>query len=71
MEPQQSEAGSHRYSAFLYSLDVFAPIIDLKAKSRWVPKSHKGAIWVYFVIHTIAGLLLVPIGLAAVTGILK
>jgi len=35
MEPQQSEAGLHRYSAFLYSLDVFAPIIDLKAKSRW------------------------------------
>ena len=72
MEPQQSETSNHRYNAFLYSLDVFAPIVDFKAKSRWVPKPHKPRLWFYFVIHTIAGsLLLVPIGLAAVTGVFK
>jgi hypothetical protein len=71
MEPKAPEAANHKYNALLYSLDVFAPIVDLKADSVWAPKSDKRCIWIYFVIHRLAGFLLVPIGIAAVTGIVK
>ena len=71
MEPKAPAAANHKYNALLYSLDVFAPIVDLKADSMWAPKSDKRCIWIYFVIHRLAGFLLVPIGIAAVTGIVK
>jgi hypothetical protein len=71
MQPKVPEAGNYKYSPLLYSLDVFAPFIDLKADSMWTPKSNRRWIWFYFVIHRLAGFLLIPIGIAAVTGIVK
>ena len=59
-----------RYNAFWYSLDVFAPIIDLEAAKVWAPLPGETLRWVCFRVLRILGWLLVPIAIAAFTGFL-
>ncbi len=60
-----------RYNAFWYSLDLFLPIIKLGEADVWTPKDDRRWANLYRKVHIIIGSLFVPIGLAALTGIIK
>jgi hypothetical protein len=60
-----------RYHATWYSLALFLPIISLEDAKVWTPKPHRGFARFYMRVHMIFGYLLIPIGLAAWTGIIK
>jgi uncharacterized protein YjbI with pentapeptide repeats len=60
------------YNAFWYSLDLFAPVIDLEAASAYRPQKKKHPfLYHYSRLHRVLGWILVPIGAAAVTGLTK
>jgi hypothetical protein len=59
------------YSAFWYSLDLFVPIARLQAADRWVPKQQRYLAWIYLRLHVLLGWVLVPLGLAAVSGLIQ
>jgi hypothetical protein len=76
MELQQERNGQrsspmHVYNAFWYSVDLFAPVIDLKTASVWVPKRHRRFARNYVYLHRILGWILIPIGLAALSGLIS
>jgi hypothetical protein len=73
MEATEEKFKDRRYNiwyAFWYSLDVFAPIIDLEAAKVWSPASGQTLRWLVFRLERILGWLLVPIAIAAFTGFL-
>jgi hypothetical protein len=59
------------YNPFWFSLDVFAPIIDLEAARIWQPRPEKHWLWNYLRIQRILGWILVPLALVAITGALQ
>ena len=59
------------YNSFWYSLDLLTPLIDLDAAKVWVPSKNCGFKRNYARFHRIIGWILVPIGIAAITGIIK
>ncbi len=71
MEPQKPEYAAWKYTGFWYSADVFLPFIDLQAANIWMPKKnfpfHRHSVRVLRII----GWVLVPMGLMALTGIIK
>ena len=72
MVPQDiRENSATTYNPFWYSLDLFAPVIDLQSAKNWMPKQHRAFARNYVHLHRILGWVLVPIGIAAWTGILK
>jgi hypothetical protein len=71
MTPQKPEDSDRSYNAFWYSVDLFAPVINLQAANVWRPIDSSRLRLFYMRIHSMLGWLLVPIGLAAWTGILK
>lgn len=71
MDPQKLEYKKRPYSRFLYSLDLFLPIVDLQFASVWMPKQGRRAARRYLPVHVIAGWILITILVAALTGILK
>jgi hypothetical protein len=60
-----------KYNAFWYSFDLFLPLIDLNVSSVWVPKNTHPRVLHYMRAHMILGFILIPIGLAAFTGIIS
>jgi hypothetical protein len=60
-----------KYHAIWYSLALFLPIISLEDAKIWTPKVHRRFARIYMRLHIILGYLLIPIGLAAWTGIIK
>ncbi len=60
-----------RYNPLWYSLDLFLPFINLQAAGVWMPRQDSRLRRNYARVHTILGWDLIPIGLAAVTGIIK
>jgi len=65
---------SRYYNPFWYSLDLFAPVIDLGSAKTWEPgPKHKYPRFArqYSYLHKILGWILIPIALAAITGYLK
>lgn len=60
-----------KYHAFWYSLDAFVPIIDLSINQGWLPKPECRLAWNYLALHRLAGAILIPIGFAAFSGIIK
>jgi hypothetical protein len=73
MEVTEERFKGRRYNfwyAFWYSLDVFAPIIDLEAAKVWEPIPGQTLRWLVFRLERILGWLLVPIAIAAFTGFL-
>lgn len=58
-----------RYCPFLYTLDLFLPIIGFGYTDLWTPRRRWARI--YKPVHVVVGHLFVPIGLAAWTGIIK
>jgi len=71
MEAQKPEYENRPYSAFWYSLDVFLPFVDLQAAGLWTPRRDRRFARTYVAIHTLLGWILIPIGLAAVSGLIK
>jgi len=71
MEPQKSEYTQRKYSPFWYSVDVYLPIIKLHDAEIWKPKEAYVLTHVWRRIHTILGWALIPIALAAWTGMLS
>lgn len=71
VQPQDPKDEGRRYNPLWYSLDLFLPFIDLQAADVWMPSEHSWVRRHYARVHTILGWILIPIGLAAVTGIIK
>jgi len=79
VEPKEKIAASRKLSlaqSLGYSLRMFMPIGDIPSGARWNP-SERRLPWCncltfesYATMHRIAGLLLVPLGIAAATGVL-
>jgi hypothetical protein len=55
---------------FLYSLDLFLPIVNLRVDELWLPN---GPWWLhlYATIHALVGWLIVPLLVAALAGIIR
>jgi hypothetical protein len=64
------DKGRH-YDAFWYSLDLFLPIATLQAADVWIPRQSSWIKRSYAGIHAVLGWILIPIGLAAVTGLVS
>ena len=74
METQSSEEqhrAQNHYSPFWYSLATFLPFVQLEDAQIWRPRATAHFARTYLRMHMILGYLLVPIGLAAWTGIIK
>ncbi|MFQ5605957.1 MAG: pentapeptide repeat-containing protein, partial [bacterium] len=69
--PDRHQPDQFKYNPFWYSLDLFVPVIDLKAASIWQPKSERWFVRHYMRLHSVLGWLLIPIGLAALSGLIK
>ena len=79
MIPQEGDGAGHAdsgkknnasYSRFWYSLDVLAPAIELGADKAWQPDPDWWFGRTYSYVHRIVGWILVPLILAALTGII-
>jgi uncharacterized membrane protein YhaH (DUF805 family) len=70
MEHTDPQAADPGYQPFWYSLGLFLPGVELGQKA-WRP--HRKRVWAchYAQVHVLMGWVLVPIALAALTGLLK
>ena len=71
MEPQKPEDTPRVYNRFWYSLDLFLPFINLQADDVWKPKTNERFLRHYVRLHVMLGWILIPIVLAALTGLIK
>lgn len=76
-EPETGEATPALFRAFWslwYSFDLFIPLVKLPGAKVPIPKANDRFVYVYLLyvrVHMLAGWLLVPVGVAAWTGIIK
>lgn len=59
------------YNRLWYSLGLFLPVVDLKTSELWKPKKQYRFLRTYVRIHILLGWILVPIFLAAISGLIK
>jgi hypothetical protein len=59
------------YNAFWYSLGLFLPFVDLRVDKLWKPKQSRTILRNYLRIHILLGWILIPILVAALTGLIK
>ena len=59
------------YNPWWYSIGLFLPIVDLEDAKKWTVKPEHKWRRHYMRVHVILGYLLVPIGLAAWTGLIR
>jgi hypothetical protein len=71
MEPQRPEDTPRVYSRFWYSLGLFLPFVDLQSNKVWKPKANQTFLRNYMRVHILLGWILVPLVLAALTGLIK
>jgi len=71
MELQKPENTPRVYNRFWYSLGLFLPFVDLQANKVWKPKQDQTFLRNYMRVHTLLGWILVPLVLAALTGLIK
>jgi uncharacterized protein YjbI with pentapeptide repeats len=71
MEAQNPEETPRVYSRFWYSVGLFLPFVDLQANKGWKPKADQTFLRNYMQVHTLLGWVLIPIVLAALTGLIK
>ena len=71
MEPQKPEDVARVYSRFWYSLGLFLPFVDLQADKVWKPKADQTFLRNYMRVHIMLGWILVPLVLAALTGLIN
>lgn len=73
-----------KFNPYIYSLDVFLPIIDLRLKSAWLPNANQGnfedkifhlksGAWLryYFWFQVISGWILTTLCVAGFTGLVR
>jgi hypothetical protein len=71
MEPRNPGEAPGVYSRFWYSLGLFLPFVDLQADKVWKPKSDQTCLRNYMRVHILLGWILIPLVLAAITGLIK
>ena len=71
MEPQKPDDAPRVYNRFWYSLDLFLPFVNLQADDVWKPKPDSRLLRHYVRLHVMLGWILIPIVLAALTGLIK
>jgi uncharacterized protein YjbI with pentapeptide repeats len=71
MEAQKPEDRPRVYNRFWYSLGLFLPFVDLQSNKVWKPKADQTFLRNYMRVHILLGWILVPLVLAAVTGLIK
>jgi uncharacterized protein YjbI with pentapeptide repeats len=59
------------YNAFWYSVGLFLPLSTLLASDAWIPKPEESLRRNYARIHSILGWILIPFGVAALTGLVS
>jgi hypothetical protein len=69
MEPKVENPSA--FSPLWYSLELFLPVVDLGMAKEWRPKPLPAWRVAYARLHQLAGWVLVPVALAAITGVLK
>jgi uncharacterized protein YjbI with pentapeptide repeats len=71
MEPRKIDFKPDRYSPFWYSVDLFLPLVKLQDADFWKPRDDArfARFWSRF--HTMLGWALIPIAVAAWTGMLE
>ncbi len=69
LEPRKKDEKAPSYHPLLYSFDLLTPFINLQLADYWSPKKDWRQIYAH--LHRIIGWILVPIGIAAITGIIK
>ncbi|HEY6945084.1 MAG TPA: pentapeptide repeat-containing protein [Candidatus Acidoferrum sp.] len=70
VEPRDQNQGEELFSPFWYSLDLFLPLSTLPDAGIWKPKQTDRFRCMYARVHSLLGWILVPIGLAVVTGLI-
>ena len=70
MEPRKVDAKPDPYSPFWYSVDLFLPLIKLQDVELWKPRYEARFARFWGRLHTMLGWALIPIALAAWTGML-
>ena len=58
------------FSPFWYSLETFLPVVDLGVGKSWRPRPSSPLV-TYARLHQLAGWILIPVALAAITGVVK
>lgn len=71
MQPKQPQFASKPYNAFWYSFVLFLPLANVPDSDVWEPKDDKLGLQAYARVHSLLGWILVPIGLAAVSGLIS
>jgi hypothetical protein len=71
MELQNKRDDTRGYNPFWYSLGLFLPFVDLQADKVWKPKREKVFLRNYMRVHILLGWILVPMVLAALSGLIK
>jgi hypothetical protein len=71
MEPRNPEETPRAYSRFWYSFGLFLPFVDLKEEKVWKPKPDQTFLRNHMRLHILCGWILIPIVLAALTGLIK
>jgi hypothetical protein len=66
----RSEGEFIAYDPFWYSVALFVPLATLDATDMWIPRQDSLFLRTYARIHSLLGWILVPIGLAAITGLI-
>lgn len=71
MEPRSKDIKTGPFSPFWYSMDMFLPLIKLHDAELWMPKAEARYARFWGRIHTVLGWALIPIAVAAWTGMLE
>jgi hypothetical protein len=71
MEPRTTNLKTDFYSPFWYSVDLFLPLIKLQDAELWKPRDHFRFARFWSRLHTVLGWALIPIAVAAWTGMLE
>jgi hypothetical protein len=71
MASQTKSNSSVDYNPIWYSLDLFISIVDLRMAEDWEPRPERMWARAYMRIHIILGWILIPIGLLALTGVIR
>ncbi len=71
MEPRTTNLKTDYYSPFWYSVDLFLPLIKLQDAELWKPRDNFRFARFWSRLHTMLGWALIPIAVAAWTGMLE
>jgi len=71
MQPRDPESSPTKYNAFWYSTALFLPVVRMSDTDDWMPREGRRFASVWVRVHIVAGWVLIPLGLAALTGVLK